>query len=58
MSNEAKPRDLVVPLLGMRGRGAGREASWLLMPYPCWQADWAMNRQTPFLTAGPLGGRA
>ncbi|MFE9960594.1 hypothetical protein [Micromonospora sp. NPDC005299] len=48
-----------VRLRGLDGMCTGCQAWWArLVPYPCWQVEWAAGRQARHLTAAVLGGRA
>lgn len=58
-SNEAEQSTLAVHLLGSGSLCSGCWACWSrLAPYPCWQVDWATNRQARSMTAVLFGGRA
>ncbi|MFF5074804.1 hypothetical protein ACFY2R_27315 [Micromonospora olivasterospora] len=50
---------LAVHLRGLDGMCVGCRAWWSrLVPYPCWQVDWATSRQARTIMARYLGVRA
>ncbi|MCI4065119.1 hypothetical protein MRQ36_22150 [Micromonospora sp. R77] len=51
-------RILRVHLPGLDGMCGGCRVWWgRLVPYPCWQVEWATSRRARRLTATVLGGR-
>ncbi|MEO3776459.1 hypothetical protein ABGB16_06325 [Micromonospora sp. B11E3] len=59
VSDEQERVILAVHLRGVDGMCVGCRAWWaLLVPYPCWQVEWATSRQARTIMARFLGVRA
>lgn len=57
MTNDAERRILLAHRPGADGLCVGCRAWWSrLVPYPCWQVEWATSRQARASVARFLGG--
>ncbi|MET8121303.1 hypothetical protein [Micromonospora sp. NPDC005189] len=57
MNDEQEQRIIRMHLRGLDGMCTGCRVWWSrLVPYPCWQVEWATSRQARLLTALLLGG--
>ncbi|GAA2704685.1 hypothetical protein GCM10010429_12230 [Micromonospora olivasterospora] len=59
MNDDQERAILAVQFRGLDGMCVGCRAWWSrLVPYPCWQVEWATSRQARTIMARYLGVRA
>ncbi|SCG65445.1 hypothetical protein GA0070609_4054 [Micromonospora echinaurantiaca] len=57
MKDDQEQAILAVHVRGIDGMCVGCRAWWSrLVPYPCWQVDWAIRRQARTITTRFLAG--